>query len=409
MQSSPVLDRSANEPSERSIVLVDEARAVIDELTKMRMEVGETLQNVKEVTTLKKALDSSLEAMQGANKVGEELGDTVKSLQDVAKLKGELGDALRSVGDIGNLKEDFTKTVQSMQSMLATASKGLKSDGGNGCKKTVPVSLVLPCHSKHWVYVPRVLESAARQVSLPSEIIVVLTIDSELDQFLETDAVYLHSQAVPNLRVFVRGGANYAGANRVFGASQATNEIVSFFDCDDYMHPQRIDILHRVFTRKPDLEAAIHTLQSVPEVNVTSLLPAYSEPHSDEVVDALAPWSNEYVQEQLPSQEELGLPPWDINNKTTEATWPGQPLWYACGKMKLAMHGQCHNGWLTVRKSVLSDVRYPIEAKQGQDSIYNYRLLRAKRNFTVLDLKLGLYVGKKEIWKEYKKVMPSIL
>eukprot|EP00922_Rhytidocystis_sp_ex-Travisia-forbesii_P014810 GHVS01022154.1.p1 GENE.GHVS01022154.1~~GHVS01022154.1.p1 ORF type:complete len:485 (-),score=46.66 GHVS01022154.1:192-1559(-) len=404
MQRSPVVDRSASGGNIERSVSMDEARTVVDELTQMRIEVAETLEQVKEVATLRKAFDSSVEAMEGATKVHD--GEAAQSLQDVAQMKGDLSEALRTVGDIGSLREDFAKTFESMKYMLESAASAPKQ---SGCQqKTVPVSLVLPCHSKHWVYVPRVLESTAKQVSLPSETIVVLTIDTSLDQYLETDAVYLHSQAVPNLRVFVRGGSNYAGANRVFGASQATNEIVSFFDCDDYMHPQRIDIIYRVFTRRPDLEAAIHTLQSTPEVNVSSILPIYNELIGDDVVDMLSPWPNEYLHAQLPSQEELKLPPWDINNKSTEVTWPGQPLWFACGKMKLGMHGQCHNGWLSVRKSVLAEVRYPVEAKQGQDSIYNYRLLRAQRNFTLIDLKLGLYIGSKAIWKDYNKVLPLI-
>src|SRR5699024_9796251 len=44
---------------------------------------------------------------------------------------------------------------------------------------------------------------------------------------------------IPNTKVFVRSGVHYAGDNRMYGAtrSREDTQLVSFFDCDDYMHP----------------------------------------------------------------------------------------------------------------------------------------------------------------------------
>eukprot|EP01068_Selenidium_serpulae_P017759 Selendium_serpulae@DN6405_c0_g1_i1.p1 len=62
---------------------------------------------------------------------------------------------------------------------------------------------------------------------------------------------------VPGLRAFFRGGKIFVGDNREWLASKAKTEYVSFFDCDDVMHPQRIEFLDRMLREHPSTEALL--------------------------------------------------------------------------------------------------------------------------------------------------------
>lgn len=180
--------------------------------------------------------------------------------------------------------------------MIISTSLGVESAGApwafntNPANRTsAPISLVVPCHSSDFKYLALLLESIANQTVLPVETILVMTVgESEsngtylfsldfgsvgegslrrlrtakiarrrassdaliaLEYILNTRMPVEASIAnIPKLQVFLRSGVHYAGDNRLYGANMSSNEteIVSFFDCDDYLHPQRTEILSKV-------------------------------------------------------------------------------------------------------------------------------------------------------------------
>lgn len=73
-----------------------------------------------------------------------------------------------------------------------------------------------------------------------------------------------------------------------------------------------------------------------------------------------------------------------------------ESLWYFPYLMNLTGHSDVNvagaNGWVTFRKRVLDKVKYPVERSGGEDSIFNYRILRAGFNWNYLPLALGLYL-----------------
>eukprot|EP00922_Rhytidocystis_sp_ex-Travisia-forbesii_P065058 GHVS01096709.1.p1 GENE.GHVS01096709.1~~GHVS01096709.1.p1 ORF type:complete len:410 (-),score=60.64 GHVS01096709.1:330-1559(-) len=313
------------------------------------------------------------------------------------------------------MHENIEKPLQALQRPQQTSSASnfsLASLPPSTPPLTVPLSLVVPCHERHWLYIPRLLLSVAAQTRQPSETILVLAIEKDTDQIYPMTEDLLGGPSVAGLRVFVRGGNRYSGDNRLFGASQATNEVISFFDCDDYMHPQRIQVLHQVFSNQPDLDGAIHGLQGVREehLNMTIRDLAQAPPFTKADITRAMPYTCRAIREHVPSQRRIGIEKeWNIKDKNTEPLWPGQPQWFIPVKMKLRIKSQPHNGWLTVRKNLLSRVRYPTDLRRGQDSLYNYRVLKSGGNLQVIDLKLGLYVGYKTLWQQNaNNIRPSI-
>lgn len=155
----------------------------------------------------------------------------------------------------------------------------------------ISMTLVIPCHSGDWSKLPLVIESVSAQTVMPDETIVVLSRSENLplepsfdnstaalrrkvvrtdgtinvsvlglghfprraeiaaaQVLANTQPLEISIDRIPNFKHFLRDGLFYAGANRVFGAAQAADnaEVISFFDCDDYQHPQRTEFLAKV-------------------------------------------------------------------------------------------------------------------------------------------------------------------
>lgn len=294
------------------------------------------------------------------------------------------------------------------------------------------ISLVIPCAADDLIVLPMLLTSVLYQTYLPAETIVVvnvgnkneaekvallnfksvkynLTQTSEIESDDDDDEFkgreYLKSYVqfaeplqklvteIPNLSIRIRSKPFFAGNNRAFGAKHATNQIISFFDCDDYMLPTRIEYLHKTFISHPELEAVIHGLL-VEDVskwsnkNITRSLS--TEPiNADEIK---FPWTYEDMYKHLPREKYAHL-------KDGEPLQSGEYTWFFPMYMKLPRRRKTirtgHNGWLTLKRYVLDEVPYPIDLSRGQDSLYNWRLIQNKRKWNFLPVKLGYYLRHK--------------
>eukprot|EP01053_Blabericola_migrator_P001331 Blabericola_migrator_1__1330@NODE_1345_length_4757_cov_239_576333_g902_i0_p3_GENE_NODE_1345_length_4757_cov_239_576333_g902_i0NODE_1345_length_4757_cov_239_576333_g902_i0_p3_ORF_typecomplete_len243_score26_70Glycos_transf_2/PF00535_26/86Glycos_transf_2/PF00535_26/1_2_NODE_1345_length_4757_cov_239_576333_g902_i039384666 len=162
-----------------------------------------------------------------------------------------------------------------------------------------PLSLVIPCQSEDFIYIPMLLESLANQTVAPKSTHLILNIPPQaangsvlpllsdfdfargtwthemLDDLIVTQQrnhpnrtanaaeakAYLLATRIPvgvslqkihNLTIHVRSGVHYAGDNRMYGANMtlladdSDDALIGFFDCDDYLHPQRTAFLHKV-------------------------------------------------------------------------------------------------------------------------------------------------------------------
>lgn len=103
-------------------------------------------------------------------------------------------------------------------------------------------------------------------------------------------------------------------------------------------------------------------------------------------IDYEFPWTFDEMHKALPSQlYESGEPTQNRDN-----------IWFFPKGMALptrrGVSKSAHNGWLTVKKETLKEVPYPVGVPRGQDSLYNYRLIRAMKNWNLLPYPLAAYV-----------------
>eukprot|EP01053_Blabericola_migrator_P001330 Blabericola_migrator_1__1329@NODE_1345_length_4757_cov_239_576333_g902_i0_p5_GENE_NODE_1345_length_4757_cov_239_576333_g902_i0NODE_1345_length_4757_cov_239_576333_g902_i0_p5_ORF_typecomplete_len153_score13_28_NODE_1345_length_4757_cov_239_576333_g902_i034703928 len=145
----------------------------------------------------------------------------------------------------------------------------------------------------------------------------------------------------------------------------------------------------QTFTLNPDLEALVHGFQLIPMTQWDKDFPKFMSPRQYMPNDKSFLWSYEMMHENLPVN--------DYANETNgEPKQAKGSLWFFPKNMRLPPHTGYsiagHNGWLTIKKKVLYDVPYPQNLSRGQDSLYNYRLIRAKKNWNMLPIPLAAYV-----------------
>eukprot|EP01053_Blabericola_migrator_P000716 Blabericola_migrator_1__715@NODE_1178_length_5203_cov_57_765576_g801_i0_p3_GENE_NODE_1178_length_5203_cov_57_765576_g801_i0NODE_1178_length_5203_cov_57_765576_g801_i0_p3_ORF_typecomplete_len372_score22_53Glycos_transf_2/PF00535_26/9_2e02Glycos_transf_2/PF00535_26/0_84_NODE_1178_length_5203_cov_57_765576_g801_i031774292 len=302
--------------------------------------------------------------------------------------------------------------------------------------QSAPITLVVPCESSDFRYLPIFLESLANQTVAPSSTHLVLTLSPNAangtpflligDQAGErpealtanfplrtknwTQALdYVRATRVPlktsfrniqNLVIHIRSGVHYAGDNRMYGVDKSVRHhsqgsrdeesLVSFIDCDDYLHPQRTELVYKTFLNNSDLEALIHGYTTIPLTRWDEVMPAFLQ-ERENIPDKLI-WSYAVIHERLPVSRFVYEPQGEPRQSRDSVWWfpkdmdlPYHPTYSPWG----------HNGWLTIKRRVLTEVPYPQNVSRGQDSLYNYRLIRARKNFNVLPVSLAGYVREK--------------
>eukprot|EP01057_Protomagalhaensia_wolfi_P000752 Protomagalhaensia_wolfi_Nauph_80__751@NODE_1431_length_1536_cov_8_891784_g1105_i0_p1_GENE_NODE_1431_length_1536_cov_8_891784_g1105_i0NODE_1431_length_1536_cov_8_891784_g1105_i0_p1_ORF_typecomplete_len391_score58_61Glyco_tranf_2_3/PF13641_6/0_0002Glycos_transf_2/PF00535_26/3_9e03Glycos_transf_2/PF00535_26/0_00076_NODE_1431_length_1536_cov_8_891784_g1105_i03641374 len=303
-------------------------------------------------------------------------------------------------------------------------------------KKPAPISLVVPCQAEDFPVLPLFFESLANQTVAPQATHLVLNLPSTgsdgaklsllglgdeswleaathapnfdadlpvsdkklslseaIDRLLkERTPLQLSLRRIPHLTLHLRAGKHYAGDNRMYGANASSTDgtqIVSFFDCDDYLHPQRTEFVWKTFEQHPELDALVHLFQSINVTSWDEMMPQFLETKDYMPENETFPWSYEEIYSKVPFHQFAHEP-------NGEPRQVGGSLFWFPHDMYLSAHppytNYGHNGWLTVRREVLNSVPYPTDMARGQDSLYNYRLLKAKKKFNVLPIRLAAYV-----------------
>lgn len=108
------------------------------------------------------------------------------------------------------------------------------------------IGVAIPCYKYHLPVLKRCLDSLERQTQPPDEVVVVCSSTTSAD-------IPVYNYRFP-LRIIARPERRNAAENRNLAAAELTTELVTFFDCDDEMHPQRIQILVDTFHQtNPDI------------------------------------------------------------------------------------------------------------------------------------------------------------
>lgn len=114
------------------------------------------------------------------------------------------------------------------------------------------IGLVIPCYKRHIPLLGRLLWSINIQTHLP-DMVVVSCSSSE-----ESDILYKEDDYKFPLKIYTHSERLNAAQNRNFGTRRINTDIVVYIDGDDVMHPQRIEIIHKAFTKYPNMKLLLH-------------------------------------------------------------------------------------------------------------------------------------------------------
>ena len=110
------------------------------------------------------------------------------------------------------------------------------------------ICVAIPCYKPHIPKLYRLLESIQAQTLLPHQ--VVISCSSMGSDTFPTLPPYSFS-----VTVLVHSGRKNAAENRNYAALHNCCDILSFMDCDDIMHPQRLEFIEKALR---DSEFVVH-------------------------------------------------------------------------------------------------------------------------------------------------------
>lgn len=231
-----------------------------------------------------------------------------------------------------------------------------------------PVSLCIPCHYKHLDRLRILLLSLYLQEKLPDEIVISM---SDIPRDALNTLGYLQA-LIPCIPIHILQSTEkqYSGPNRNICIEHARNDLISFIDADDIMHPSRLRIVSEIMTQRNMLATFFHSYIKIP-----------SDGHTN----------RDYYQELL------GTEIYNLNEKIDNVYIPcvnkdniiGNGHGIHCNGFRIS------NGHSSIRKSRLRGIRYGT-AIRGEDAIFNRTILKhlGKDDNTMLftNLQLSYYL-----------------
>ena len=202
---------------------------------------------------------------------------------------------------------------------------------------SLTIGVVIPCYKPHIGVLKRLLDSIEAQSRKPDMVVVSCSSSQE------EDMPYKSSDYSYPLKIFTHSEKRNTAQNKNYGSRIVGTDIISYFDADDIMHPQRIEVIFNVFMKNSNLKLLLHSLKLNP--------PDFNYPT--------------YEVENIPVE----LDPFFICH------------WGAVN-LKHESYRAIHNGHNAIRKDIFNEVQY-IESDDGlgrEDTIFNRVLIQKYQN-----------------------------
>eukprot|EP00918_Siedleckia_nematoides_P081580 GHVU01178876.1.p1 GENE.GHVU01178876.1~~GHVU01178876.1.p1 ORF type:complete len:332 (+),score=16.87 GHVU01178876.1:146-1141(+) len=242
------------------------------------------------------------------------------------------------------------------------------------------LSTVVICSSEDFKYLPRMFDSVRRQTVQADQTLFVLSLDGSEEALQKVLPLFREH---PEYELEVRKGTYYAGQNRDHGFTVARGAIVTFFDCDDLMHPQRNEVIIKMFKLHPDLNSMVHG------IIVTKNLDGkedqiYRKFRSIDMTNKALfekPWDYGVVYGS-PIFTNWSARPWNVSDMHSEPNRNHKRWWGWPQGVTLSPSPQPGpNGHLSLCKSAVEDVPFAYTPR-AQDALYHWRLPKNRNNHT---------------------------
>jgi glycosyltransferase involved in cell wall biosynthesis len=103
------------------------------------------------------------------------------------------------------------------------------------------IGLAIPCYNYHIPKLKNLLDNLEKQTKIPNQVVVSCSSTS-------LDEINFNTSKYPfPLEFIINKDRKNAAENRNIAASRLKTDFITFFDADDVMHPQRIEIIYNCF------------------------------------------------------------------------------------------------------------------------------------------------------------------
>ena len=210
------------------------------------------------------------------------------------------------------------------------------------------LGVCIPCHKPYLIYLEKCLESIENQTRKP-DIVSISISEVELAPILPVFSF--------PVEITVSSDKLCQGKNRNLAASKIDVDILTFFDSDDIMHKQRLELIEKAFEK--GLDGFLHN-------NKECLSRQYRNRSL-----------NNYFWESVTNEVYT-----DGFSTTKDAI---------CGRIS-SIHGNITNGHFSCKKAVWKALTYPEMYGLGEDSHYVYEVYNAGYKIGYSPDKLSYYI-----------------
>ena len=124
------------------------------------------------------------------------------------------------------------------------------------------IGVAICCYKGHLPHLKRLFDSIERQTRKPDQVVISCSSTA-----LE-DVVYRRSMYSFPFTFVIHKGKKNAAQNRNTAAELLNTDIVSFFDADDIMHPQRLSVIVDCFEQQ-DTQIVLHNIELGTSIDFT--------------------------------------------------------------------------------------------------------------------------------------------
>ena len=119
----------------------------------------------------------------------------------------------------------------------------------------VSIGIAICCYHGHLPQLKNLLDSIEQQTRKPDDVVI------SCSSTLLEDVPYKRDMYSFPFRMMIHPERKNAAQNRNYAASQLMTDIICFFDADDVMHPQRLDVIATCFEMDPAVVIFLHNTE----------------------------------------------------------------------------------------------------------------------------------------------------
>jgi glycosyltransferase involved in cell wall biosynthesis len=120
------------------------------------------------------------------------------------------------------------------------------------------IGVAIPCYKYHIDKVNNLLESIELQIRKPDQVCISCSSTEENTNILKREYSF-------PVKTLIWNDRKNASQNRNLAIKELDADIISFFDADDIMHPQRLDFIEKAFLQYPSTNIVVHNFSEKKE------------------------------------------------------------------------------------------------------------------------------------------------